>query len=177
MFLLNIRNFLLSKAFFILLIPPSALSSEWDKIQTTLQNPVHITVYRDAHCQCCHAWIKHLETHQFEITDRIHPQMAMVKRELGLPTNMASCHTAVVEGYVIEGHVPAEDIKTLVTHKPENIHGLSVPHMPVGTPGMEMGKRKDPFTVFQFDKTGNGSAFSHYQVNENNQYDLIDDTP
>jgi len=89
----------------------------------------------------------------------------------------ASCHTAVVDGYLIEGHVPADDIKQLLTDKPADIKGLSVPQMPMGTPGMEMGQRKDPFVVFSFDENDNFKSFNRYKPDADNRYQAIATTP
>ncbi len=135
-----------------------------------------IKVYRDPNCQCCHKWIAHLEENKFDVLDILSQDMASVKESVHLPKKMASCHTAVIEGYVIEGHVPAADIRRLLAERPD-IAGLAVPQMPVGTPGMEMGKRKDNFDVFQFNKDGEYSIFTRYTVNEKNDYQAQPYTP
>jgi len=128
-----------------------------------------IKVYRSPSCQCCHKWINHLKENKFNVLDVLSNNMASVKTAVQLPKPMASCHTAIIDGYIIEGHVPADDIRRLLADKP-NIAGLSVPQMPVGTPGMEMGERKDPFIVFQFDKNGQYTVFNQYEVDKQNQY-------
>lgn len=145
-------------------------ASEWDQARLQLEAPQTITVYRDAHCQCCHKWIEHLEKHQFVVIDTISNNMSQIKDKLGVPDNMASCHTAVIDEYVIEGHVPADDIKQLLIDQPAHIKGLSVPQMPVGTPGMEMGPRKDHFIVFSFDQDAQYQLFNAYQTNDENNY-------
>jgi hypothetical protein len=132
-----------------------------------------IKVYRDPDCQCCHKWINHLKQNKFNVLDLPTRNMARVKEAVKLPTKMASCHTAIIDGYIIEGHVPANDIVRLLTDKPD-IAGLSVPKMPVGTPGMEMGERKDPFIVFQFDKSGKHSIYNRYTVDTDNQYQQLE---
>ena len=91
------------------------------------------------------------------VTDDI----SKLKQKYGITAKLASCHTAIIGGYVIEGHVPAADIKRLLSEKPD-IVGLAVPEMPVGTPGMEMGTRKDSFSVLTFDKNGKTTVFKHY---------------
>ncbi len=128
-----------------------------------------IKVYRSPTCNCCHKWITHLKDNKFNVIDILTPNMTRVKKSVNLPKPMMSCHTAIIEGYIIEGHVPADDINRLLAEKPD-IAGLSVPKMPVGTPGMEMGERKDNFIVFQFDKNGQYSVFNQYEVDEHNQY-------
>jgi hypothetical protein len=85
----------------------------------------------------------------------------VVRRKHGLPERFGSCHTAVVAGYVVEGHVPANDVKKLLAMKPAAI-GLAVPGMPVGSPGMEVGSRKDPFRVLLVDRQGRDRVFSSY---------------
>jgi len=132
-------------------------------------NQTDIKVYRSPTCQCCHNWIKHLEENKFNVIDVLSNNMASVKNSVDLPKAMTSCHTAIIDGYIIEGHVPANDIRRLLADKP-SVAGLSVPQMPVGTPGMELGERKDPFIVFQFDKKGQYSMFNQYDVDEHNQY-------
>ncbi|MBD2773866.1 DUF411 domain-containing protein [Iningainema tapete] len=118
------------------------------------------TVYRSPECSCCGGWIKHLKAQGFQVRDFPTSDIEVVKQKYNVPDNLTSCHTAVVNGYVIEGHVPADDIKRLLQDSP-NVAGLSVPQMPVGTPGMEMGNRKDPFTVFSF-KRGGLAVFNEY---------------
>jgi len=159
-------------AFFVAL-PLFANASEWDKARLALTTPTSITVYRDANCQCCHHWIVHLENHGFEVIDQLSNNMNTVKQQLGLPAQMASCHTAVVGDYLIEGHVPADDIKQLLRDQPTDIKGLSVPQMPVGTPGMEMGERKDNFIVFSFSEAQAFEVYNTYQTDADNLYQPV----
>jgi len=135
-----------------------------------------IKVYRDPNCQCCHKWINHLEENKFNVLDILTPDMASVKEAAHLPKQMTSCHTAIIEGYVIEGHVPATDIRRLLAERPD-IAGLSVPQMPLGTPGMEMGERKDNFNVFQFNKEGKYSIFTSYLLDQDNDYQVHQHAP
>lgn len=121
-----------------------------------------IVVYRSKTCGCCAKWLKHLEENNFKIKDVVLDEVASVKERYGVPKELASCHTAVVDGYVIEGHVPADDIKALLKSKPE-IKGITVPGMPVGTPGMEMGGRKDPYSVIAFDERQHIRIFNSYE--------------
>lgn len=136
--------------------------SVWDKETQQLEKPIDIVVYRSPTCGCCSKWLDHLKKHQFNVEDIVTDDVASIKKKHGVPDNLASCHTAIVDGYVIEGHVPAADIKSLLKMKPKVI-GLSVPGMPAGTPGMEMGGRKDPFQVVSFDKEGNTQIFNNYE--------------
>ncbi len=122
---------------------------------------LNATVYHSPDCNCCGGWIEHLKTQGFKITDFSTTDIETVKQKYNVPDNLSSCHTAIVNGYVIEGHVPAGDIKRLLQEKP-NVVGLSVPQMPVGTPGMEMGNRKDPFSVLSFDRHNSVAVFNKY---------------
>lgn len=159
----------------LLMMPLATLAqSEWDKNPQSQSEPATITVYRSENCNCCHKWIEHLERHDFEVVDRISGNMRDIKQELGLPPQMASCHTAQIDGYLIEGHVPAADIKHLLSAQPD-IAGLSVPQMPVGTPGMEMGERKDAFNVIAFDKDSAFEVFNQYQPDADNRYQSAND--
>lgn len=134
----------------------------WDKPTPALPETTKITVYRSPSCGCCGRWLDHLSKHGFEVDDVKTEDMKEIKKRMGVPAKLASCHTAVVNDFVIEGHVPAGDIKKLLLQKPD-IVGLSVPAMPAGTPGMEVGGRKDPFTVIGFDKDGKASKFKEYR--------------
>ncbi len=124
-------------------------------------NPVEMTVYRSASCGCCGKWIAHAQQSQFNIKSVISDDMQAVKEKFGVPEKLASCHTAIVDGYVIEGHVPAEDIKKLLQTKP-NLAGIAAPGMPLGSPGMEMAGQKDAYRVVSFDKEGKFSAFADH---------------
>jgi len=122
---------------------------------------LEITVYRDPFCSCCSGWIEHLTVQGFKTTNVITSDMDTLKQQYGVSNNLASCHTAVIDGYVIEGHVPANDIKQLVAARAD-VAGLTVPGMPVGTPGMESENVRESFTVFSFNKQGIVKTFNHY---------------
>ncbi|MBD3610264.1 MAG: DUF411 domain-containing protein [Gammaproteobacteria bacterium] len=121
-----------------------------------------ITVYKSPTCGCCKKWVTHLEDNGFDVEAKNVRNVAPIKDENGVPRRMRSCHTAVVGGYVVEGHVPASDIKRMLKEQP-NIRGLAVPGMPVGSPGMEQGSRKDPYPVVAFDKKGNLAVYNRYE--------------
>ena len=120
-----------------------------------------ITVYKSPTCGCCNKWVKHLEENGFEVKAKNVTDVIPYKIKYGVTPPLASCHTAVIDGYTIEGHVPASDIKRLLREKPA-VQGLSVPQMPVGTPGMEQGSRKDPYQVISFDRDGRTGVFTDY---------------
>ena len=119
-----------------------------------------ITVYKDPNCGCCKSWIEHLIKHGYRVDAKDSPNMTEIKRGLGVPDALSACHTAVVNGYLIEGHVPAADIKRLLKDKPK-IAGLAVPGMPMGSPGME-GPRTQHYQVLSFDKAGKTKVFASY---------------
>ncbi|MHB1071361.1 MAG: DUF411 domain-containing protein [Gemmatimonadaceae bacterium] len=111
-----------------------------------------ITVYASPTCGCCHKWVAHLEDNQFKVTVENLDPVAPMKRELGVPENLWSCHTARVEGYAVEGHVPADLIRKMIAERPA-IAGIAAPGMPNGSPGME-GATKDFYEVIAFTRTG-----------------------
>ena len=119
-----------------------------------------ITVYKDANCGCCKNWIEHLIKHGYRVDAKDSDDMTEIKRSLGVPDALTSCHTAVVNGYLIEGHVPAADIARLLKTKPK-VLGLAVPGMPMGSPGME-GQRSQKYDVLSFDKAGKTKVFASY---------------
>lgn len=120
-----------------------------------------IHVYKSPTCGCCTAWIDHLENNGFDVETTDTRNMNRVKIEAGLTRNLASCHTAFVGDYVIEGHVPADDIHQLLADAPQAT-GLAVPGMPVGSPGMEMGDRKDHYEVLMFNGKGQTKVYSEH---------------
>jgi hypothetical protein len=124
--------------------------------------PTPITVYKDPSCGCCTKWVAHLQANGFapEVHDR--PDMNALKDSLGVPTALRSCHTAVAAQYVIEGHVPAADLKRLLAAKPPKIVGIAVAGMPVGSPGMEMGGRADRYDVVAFAAGGATHVFARH---------------
>jgi hypothetical protein len=120
-----------------------------------------VEVFKNPSCGCCGAWVDHLKAAEFNVKVTPVDDTAVARRKYGLPDKFGSCHTAVVAGYVVEGHVPAGDIKKLLVMKPVAL-GLAVPGMPVGSPGMEMGSRKDAYQVLLVDKQGRERVFSSY---------------
>lgn len=108
-----------------------------------------VTVYKSPTCSCCQLWVEHLQASGFRVQVEERDNVMPIKQELGVPAGMGSCHTAQIDGYVIEGHVPAADIQRLLQDRPKAL-GLAVPGMPVGSPGMEHGDRRDPYQVLLF---------------------------
>jgi hypothetical protein len=122
------------------------------------QRPVAVEVFKDATCGCCANWVEHLRRKGFAPTSTNVDNIAALKDTHNVPRQARSCHTALVGGYVIEGHVPAADIQRLLKERPA-IAGLAVPGMPIGSPGME-GSNPQPYNVLAFDKKGQTSVFS-----------------
>jgi hypothetical protein len=125
---------------------------------------VELEVYRSPTCGCCSKWVDHLKQNNFTVKDHVIDDVQVIKDKYGVSQNMSSCHTALVNGYVVEGHVPAADIMAMLKSKPA-VTGISVPGMPMGTPGMEMGGKKDPYKVISFDKAQQYKVFSEYNGN------------
>lgn len=140
---------------FTLLMPASVLA----------QQPLPVTplvkVYKSPTCGCCDDWVSHLEQNNFKVEAINTDNMQAIKEQAEIPPGKGSCHTAFVGKYVIEGHVPARDIQRLLEEKPD-ANGLTVPGMPVGSPGMEMGHRKDPYKVLLIKHDGSTEVFSEY---------------
>ncbi|CAA9890889.1 conserved hypothetical protein [Candidatus Methylobacter favarea] len=124
--------------------------------------PVDIVVYRSPACGCCAKWLAHLKENNFNVKDIVTNEVEAIKVKYGVSKAMASCHTAKADNYIIEGHVPAQDIVALLKAKPEVV-GLAVPGMPAGTPGMEMGGKKEAYNVMSFDKENHYRIFNSYK--------------
>lgn len=121
-----------------------------------------IMVYRSATCGCCKGWIDHLEAHNFTVKDVTVDDVNRFKQQFNVPTQAASCHTAVVDGVVIEGHVPAQDIKRLLADRGD-VRLLAVPAMPSGSPGMDYeGAPSQPFRVFAVSEADRVEVFQTY---------------
>ena len=117
-----------------------------------------ITVYRTASCGCCGKWVDHLKAAGFEPTVHIVGNVDDTPPRKGLPASLRSCHTATLEGYTVEGHVPADVIRQLLRDRPR-VQGIAVPGMPAGSPGME-SPNPEPYVVFTFDANGKTTVFA-----------------
>lgn len=123
-----------------------------------------IEVWKSASCACCGKWVEHLEANGFAVTvNGSSPSMLdRIKRQAGIGEKLASCHTGKIGGYVIEGHVPAADVQRLVAEQPDAI-GLTVPGMPIGSPGMEQpGGETEPYDVLLVKKDGTTEVFARH---------------
>jgi len=132
------------------------------KLTQTHDNPLQMTVYKSPTCGCCAAWVDYLDEEGFSVTSVNSDDMDSVKAKFGLPSSkLASCHTALIGDYLIEGHVPASDIKKLLAERPEDIKGLTAPGMPALSPGMGSREPKD-YDVLSFTATGDTAVYSSY---------------
>lgn len=122
-------------------------------------DPIPMTVYRSESCGCCKKWEDHMRKHGFAVTSVVQDDLNTIKAESGVTAPLRSCHTALVAGYVIEGHVPAEDVHRLLKEKPKVI-GLTAPGMPQSSPGMDIGK--EPFDVLTFDAKGKTAVWAKH---------------
>jgi hypothetical protein len=137
----------------------AGFSVGWAPAKQHVDDP-KIVVYREPSCLCCIKWIAYLEEHGFDVEERIEDDLAAVRKLHGVPKSVKSCHTSLVEGYVIEGHVPAEDIKRLLAEKPM-VRGLAVPGMPGASPGMESySPDRKPYDVLMFGPSGAVGTFA-----------------
>ena len=116
-------------------------------------------------CACCHAWARHLREagHEVVVKDLAMGQLTKMKLDAGVPAALTACHTAKLEGYLIEGHVPAREVRRLLDERPEAL-GLVVPGMPVGSPGMESGSTREPYKVLLFKKDGSTEVYASYDA-------------
>lgn len=143
---------------------PAATASTQTPAQPSTAVPAEaatIEVWKSPTCGCCSKWVEHLQGAGFKVVTHDENAMNPLKAKLGVPQNLASCHTATVGGYVIEGHVPAEDIRKLLAEKPA-ARGLAVPGMPIGSPGMEQGDRHDAYETVLFSADGSTRTFAEH---------------
>lgn len=120
-----------------------------------------VTVWKSPSCGCCGKWVDHMRAHGFRVVVHEADDLTPVKRREGVPDNLQACHTATIDGYTIEGHVPAADVKRLLAEKPR-ARGIAVAGMPVGSPGMEQGSAREPYDVIVFDDLARQSVFRRH---------------
>lgn len=131
----------------------------WMQAQSSPAAKPQVTVYKSATCGCCMNWVEHLKANGFEVKALDVDDINQVKHTYGVPASVESCHTALVNGYVVEGHVPADAVARMLREKPA-IAGIAVAGMPAGSPGMEVaGGRKASYAVMSFDKTGKTAVY------------------
>jgi len=121
---------------------------------------IPIDVHRDANCGCCKKWIAHLESNGFKVNDHVESNMSEVKQRLGVAPRLASCHTGVIDGKFVEGHVPADQV--LALRKRDDLLGMAAPGMPMGSPGMEMDGSSDAYQVIGLTRDGKDVVVADY---------------
>ncbi len=117
-----------------------------------------VTVYKSPTCDCCNKWVTHLKEHGFKVIANDTSELKQVKKKHKVPDELEACHTAIVDGYVVEGHVPADVIQKMLNEHPTAI-GIAVPGMPMGSPGME-GSYVESYDVLIFDQKGNVKVYT-----------------
>ena len=126
--------------------------------QTKLQI---MTIYKTPTCGCCQKWADYIEKAGFIVDVKELADLSQIKKKYKIPSRAHSCHTGIINGYFVEGHVPVEDVRRMLKEKAK-IAGIAVANMPIGSPGMEFGDRKDPYDVIAVDKNGKVSVFNSY---------------
>lgn len=124
------------------------------------EGTIEVVMYKNPGCECCTKWAAHMDSSNFRVTERAVSDLYDRKASYGITQELSSCHTAIIDGYVVEGHVPVEDVQRLLEEKPDAI-GLTVPGMPIGSPGMEVpGRTPDSYEVLLIAKDGSTTVFS-----------------
>ncbi|MEZ9233302.1 DUF411 domain-containing protein [Vibrio amylolyticus] len=119
--------------------------------------------HKSPYCGCCGDWTKHMIEAGYTVKEELHKNMNPIKERFGITPELASCHTAEIDGYVFEGHIPAEDITAFLENPPKNAKGLAVPGMPLGSPGMVYGEERDEYSVYAFNEKGQVFEYRHYE--------------
>ena len=159
---LKLHTFFFSLALLGILSVGAAQNTFAEQAPSKSPQQLEITVYSSPTCGCCHRWVEVLEKDGFKVSSHQTEDMNSVKQSFGLKPQLASCHTATIGGYIIEGHVPAADIRRLLKEKPQTA-GLTAPGMPRHSPGMQPpGEQPKGYDVLMFDKEGNTSVFTKY---------------
>lgn len=144
----------------VVLLGAALIALQWQSGRVTVE------VFKTATCECCSKWVDHLRVNGFAVRTTDLQSLDDVKKKYSVPADFGSCHTAVVSGYVIEGHVPAREIQRLLKERPR-IAGLAVPSMPAGAPGMEIPSGKvQAYRVLTFGPDGNSSVYAAYGASE-----------
>lgn len=150
------------------LYPLAALADDAAVLETpgaADSSDLHIMMHKNPGCGCCDVWAEHLRSHGFTVETKEDPQIFALKDSKGIPQPLYSCHTALIDGYFIEGHVPAQDILSLLKLRPDSVTGLAVPGMPLGSPGMEH-PRPQNFNTIAMLSDGNAYVFAQHKAGE-----------
>ena len=164
----NLNNIYLGTLLIASLIRSAGLHAE-STVETNILDAsptehIAVDVYKSPNCGCCEKWIDHIKQAGFKATIHHPPTLNALKSKLGLPQTAQSCHTAVTEqGFIFEGHVPSKFMTQFTQNPPKEAMGLAVPKMPVGSPGMEMGDRFQPYTIKQLNKDGSVQDYAEME--------------
>jgi hypothetical protein len=156
----------------ICLLPAPALAEDTDTATAADSKQLHVSMHKSPYCGCCALWAEHLREHGFVVAEVPHDDMIAVKEKFEIPQRLQSCHTAEIDGYVIEGHVPARDILEFLKKPPQDARGLAVPGMPLGSPGMEH-PRPQSYQTLLILNDGNVDVFAEHPADDN-QKDIPD---
>ena len=138
-------------------------NDEYSPMVETASGKMEVVMYKNPNCQCCTKWAALMNEDKFAVIETPVPNLMEIKREKGVPPRFESCHTAMVGDYFVEGHVPIEDVNRLLEEKPEGAIGLTVPGMPVGSPGMEVpGRKADNYDVYLVKADGTTEVFASH---------------
>ncbi len=129
--------------------------------RTPADETIDIVVHKTPTCGCCGGWVSHITDAGMSVRTENHADLTAIRQELGAPGELASCHIAIAEGYVVEGHIPADAIRKLLTEKPDAV-GIFVPGMPLGSPGMESPRGSQPYDVILLRRDGTKEIFASY---------------
>ncbi len=155
------KYFLTILLFFFVAAGVSAVTThEESKAKSKSVDKTNVTLFKNPNCQCCSKWAAYMEENGFSVTQKETSQLAAIKDQYGVPSSLGACHTAIIDGYVVEGHVPVEVVNDLLDEQPDKI-GIALPGMPAGSPGMP-GIKGASFEVSLFDKEGEHSLFGTY---------------
>lgn len=145
-----------------LLLGAGSLAVTGARVRAAQQALPEVLVYKTPTCGCCGKWVEHLRANGFKVNVVERDDLGDIRRDWKVPRTLASCHTARIGRYVIEGHVPAADIRRLLASQPR-VDGLSVPGMPIGSPGMEQGDTVEPYDVLAFNAAGETTVFARHK--------------
>jgi hypothetical protein len=162
---MQVHSLLIARRSFVMSTAAAVMLPAWASTAAKAEPPL-VEVWKSPTCGCCGEWIKHLQANGFATRTHLVPDTAPVRRRVGFDEKYGSCHTALVGGYALEGHVPAREIKRLLKEKPAGVVGIAVPGMPLGSPGMDLpsyGGRKMPYDVVLVKRDGTSSVYQSYR--------------
>jgi len=166
MMLSSLRRCMSGLAAVVLIVIIGACSNQESMADATTEETnsaltPQLTVYRSPTCGCCSGWVEHMENAGFPVRSHLRQELNPIKQRYGIEPQYQSCHTAVTDDFFFEGHIPAHVIQRFLSEQPKDARGLSVPGMPVGSPGMEMGNQRQAYDVLIHKKDGSTAVYQH----------------